>query len=113
VRSGKQPADVEKAIYAELERLMQQPIAEWELQKARNATRLGYLQTIRGAQSRATLLGTYTVKYGDPDLINTRLDRINTVGRDDVQRVAKQYLQPRNRTVVITTPAAAAARPGA
>jgi predicted Zn-dependent peptidase len=113
VRSGRQPADVEKAIYAQIERLREQPIAEWELHKAKNATRLAYLQGIRSAQSRATALGTYTVKYGDPNLINTRLDRIDAVSRDDVQRVAKQYLQPRNRTVVITTPATPAAKPAA
>jgi zinc protease len=108
VRPDKQPVDVEAAIYAEIERLMQQPIAEWELQKAKNATRLGYLQSIRSAQTRATLLGTYTVKYNDPNLINTRLDKINAVTRQDVQRVAKQYLQVRNRTVMITVPAQAA-----
>jgi zinc protease len=108
VRPDKQPADVEAAIYAEIERLMQQPIAEWELQKAKNATRLGYLQSIRSTQTRATLLGSYTVKYKDPNLINTRLGQINAVTRADVQRVAKQYLQARNRTVIITTPAPAA-----
>jgi len=115
VRAGKQPEEVEKAIYAEIERLGEQPIAEWELQKAKSTTRLGYLQGIRSAQSRATMLGTLTVKYGDPNLINTRLERIDAVSREDVQRVAKQYLQPRYRTVVITTPSAApsAAKPAA
>jgi zinc protease len=108
VRAGKQPEDVEKAVYAEIDRLMQEPIAQWELQKARNATRLGFLQGIRSAQSRATALGAYTVKYGDPNLINTQLEKIEAVSREDVQRVAKQYLQPRNRTVVITLPQTAA-----
>ena len=115
VRPDKKPGEVEAAIYAEIERLARQPIAEWELRKAKNATRLGYLQSIRGAQTRATLLGTYTVKYDDPNLINTRLDKINAVTREDVQRVAKQYLQAKNRTVIITLPATpppAATTPG-
>jgi zinc protease len=115
IRPGRKIEDVEAAIYAELERLAQQPIATWELAKAKNATRFGYLQSIRSAQTRATLLGTYTVKFGDPNLINTRLDRINAVTREDVQRVAKQYLRPDNRTVLITVPAPtpAAAAPDA
>jgi predicted Zn-dependent peptidase len=116
IRPGRKVEDVEAAIYAEVERLAQQPIAPWELAKAKNATRFSYLQSIRSAQTRATLLGTYTVKFGDPNLINTRLDRINAVTREDVQRVAKQYLRPENRTVLITAPApapAAAAAPDA
>jgi predicted Zn-dependent peptidase len=114
VRPGKKPEEVEAAIYAEIERLQQQPIAEWELEKAKNSTRFGYLQSIRGAQARATMLGTYTVKFNDPGLINTRVAGFDAVTREDVRRVAKQYLQAKNRTVIVTNPAPpAAATPGA
>jgi zinc protease len=114
IRPGKKVEEAEAAIYAEIERLQQQPIAEWELAKAKNSTRLGYLSSIRSAQARATLLGTFTVKFNDPDLINTRLAGFDAVTRQDVQRVAKQYLQSKSRTVQITNPAAApAAAPGA
>lgn len=76
--------------------------------------RLGYLQSIRSAQTRATLLGSYTVKFNDPRLINTRVAGIDAVTLQDVQRVAKQYLQSKSRTVLITNPAAASpAAPGA
>src|SRR5690606_7950 len=103
------------AIYQEIEKIIEQPIADWELQKARNATRLGYLQSIRSAQNRARMLGTYTVLFEDPNLINTRLKKIEAVTRADVQRVAKKYLQPARRTVLTTLPAPAAtpaAEPG-
>ena len=49
VRPGKKAEDVEAAIYEEIERLQQQPIAEWELEKAKNTTRFGYLQSIRSS----------------------------------------------------------------
>ena len=42
-------------------------------------------------------------------LFRSRYERIAAVTAGDVQRVAKQYLVPSNRTVVITTPKAAAA----
>jgi predicted Zn-dependent peptidase len=114
VRPGKKAEDVEAAIYAEIERLQTQPIAQWELEKAKNTTRYGYMQSIRSAQSRATMLGTYTVKFNDPALINTRVAGFDAVTRADVQRVAKQYLQAKNRTVIVTNPAPpAAATPGA
>jgi predicted Zn-dependent peptidase len=114
VRPDRKADAVEAAIYEEIAKVVQQPIADWELQKARNATRLGYLQSIRGAQTRATILGTYTVLFRDPGLINTRLQRINAVTREDVQRVAKKYLQATARTVLTTSPAPAApTTPGA
>jgi zinc protease len=114
VRPGKKSEDVEAAIYEEIERLQQQPIADWELEKAKNTTRYGYLQSIRTAQARATMLGTYTVKFDDPNLINTRVAGFDAVTREDVRRVAKQYLQAKNRTVIVTNPAPpAAAQPGA
>jgi zinc protease len=113
VRPDRKPEAVEAAIYDEIARIIQQPIAEWELQKARNATRLGFLQSIRSAQTRATILGTYTVLFRDPGLINTRLQKINAVTREDVQRVAKKYLVSTGRTVLTTLPAPAApAAPG-
>lgn len=107
VRPDKKVEDVEAAIYEEIERLKEQPIAAWELKKAKNATRFAYLQSIRSAQIRARLLGTYTVMFGDPDLINTRVDKIHAITERDVLRVARQYLQAKNRTVLITVPAPA------
>jgi predicted Zn-dependent peptidase len=114
VRPGKKADDVEAAIYAEIEKLQQQPIAQWELEKAKNTTRFGYLQSIRNAQSRATQLGIFTVKFNDPGLINSRVTGFEAVTRDDVQRVAKKYLQAQSRTVIVTNPAPQpAAAPGA
>jgi zinc protease len=114
VRPGKKAEDVEAAIYAEIEKLQQQPIAQWELEKAKNTTRFGYLQSIRSASSRATQLGVFTVKFNDPGLINTRVAGFEAVTRADVQRVAKKYLQAHSRTVIVTNPAPRpAAAPGA
>jgi predicted Zn-dependent peptidase len=97
---GKQPSDVEAAIYAEIERLQNEPVAAWELDKALNYARLRYLNGIRSAQARAAALGEYRVFYGDPNLINTRLDQLNAVTVADVQRVAKKYFVTTNRTVM-------------
>jgi zinc protease len=114
VRPGKKPEDVEAAIYAEIGRLQQQQIAEWELEKAKTTTRFAYLQGLRSAGARATQLGSLTVKFNDPGLINTRIAGFDAVTRADVQRVAKKYLQAKDRTVIVTNPAPpAAAAPGA
>jgi predicted Zn-dependent peptidase len=53
---------------------------------------------------RAVTIGQFTTYYNDPSLINTRLDKVAAVTKEDVQRVANKYLRETNRTVVITMP---------
>ena len=102
---GKDPADVEKAIYAEVEKVVKGPIQDWELEKARNAARRSLVSNLRSSLQRAILLARYAVFFDDPAIINTRYERIASLKVDDLQRVARQYLVPSNRTVVVTTPA--------
>ncbi len=54
--------------------------------------------------SLAMQLGQYAVYFNDPNLINTRMDKILAVTPADVQRVAKTYLVQNERTVVYTKP---------
>ncbi|HET9478000.1 MAG TPA: pitrilysin family protein [Pyrinomonadaceae bacterium] len=100
--------DVEAAIYEEIERLRKEPIADWELQKAKNTTRRNFINGLQSSLSRAITIGQYTVYYNDPNLINQRLDKVAAVTKQDVQRVANKYLIDINRTVVITMPKAKA-----
>ena len=95
--------DVEAAIYDEIERIKREGIADWEVQKAKNATRRNYIGGLLSSLSRANSIGQYAVYYNDPNLINTRLDKVNAVTKEDVVRVANKYLKPANRTVVVTT----------
>ncbi len=104
LRPGIKTEDVEAAIYDEIERIKRDGIADWELQKAKNTTRRNFYNSIQSSLSRAITIGQYTVYYNEPSLINTRIDKVDAVTLADVQRVANKYLQPSNRTVVITMP---------
>jgi zinc protease len=108
LRPGTKMEDVEAVIYAEIDRLKEEPIADWELQKAKNTTRRNLINGLQSSISRAITLGQYTVYYNEPGLINARLDKVAAVTKEDVQRVAKKYLVDTNRTVVITMPKAKA-----
>lgn len=108
LRPGATTDNVEAAIFEEIERLKKEPIADWELQKAKNTTRRGIVNGLQSSLSRAINLSQYAVYYNDPGLINTRLDKVSAVTKDDVQRVANKYLRETNRTVVITMPKAKA-----
>jgi predicted Zn-dependent peptidase len=106
LRPGIKTEDVEAAIYAEIERLKKEPIADWELQKAKNTTRRNFINGLQSSLNRAVTMGQYTVYYNEPNLMNTRLDKVSAVTKEDVQRVANQYLSANNRTVVVTMPKA-------
>jgi zinc protease len=104
LRPGVKSDDVETAIYDEIARLQKEPIADWELQKARNGARRNFINNLQSSLARANLISQYAVYYNDPSLINTRLDKVSAVTKEDVQRVANKYLVQTNRTVVITVP---------
>ena len=106
LRPGAKTEDVEAVIYEEIERLKKEPIADWELQKAKNTTRRNIINSLQSSLSRAITIGQYTVYYNDPGLINTRLDKVAAVTKEDVQRVANKYFADTNRTVVVTMPKA-------
>jgi predicted Zn-dependent peptidase len=106
LRPNVKAEDVEAIVYAEIDRLKKEPIADWELQKAKNTTRRNFINGLQSSLNRAVTMGQYTVYYNEPNLINTRLDKVSAVTKEDVQRVANKYLIDTNRTVVITTPKA-------
>ncbi|HEV2687961.1 MAG TPA: pitrilysin family protein [Bryobacteraceae bacterium] len=103
-RPGKDMKEVEKATYAEIDRLKSEPIADWELEKVRLAFRRQSAQQLRSTLFRAYLIGEMAVFFNDPNLINTRFAKMQNVTKADIQRVAKTYLTEENRTVITTLP---------
>jgi len=109
---GKAIEDLEAAISAEIEQLKTRPIADWEMEKARNTARRQFVGQLGQSLTRAINLAEYALIYNDPGQINTRWDRLTKLTPADVQRAAQQYLSDANRSVVITRPKPAAGRGG-
>jgi zinc protease len=101
---GKDIAAVESAIYEEIERVKTGTIEDWEIQKARNEARYDVLSSLTSSLGRAMRLADHAVYWNNPNKINTEAEEIATITIADVQRVARQYLTPANRTVVVTMP---------
>jgi predicted Zn-dependent peptidase len=104
---GKSLEDLEAAIYGEIERVKSGPISDWEIEKARNATRRQFVGGLQSSLNRAVQLAESALIYDNPGEVNTRYARLDKLTVADVQRVAKQYLTPATRSVVITRPKAA------
>jgi predicted Zn-dependent peptidase len=58
-------------------------------------------------------MGTLTVFYNDPNLINTAYEKLAAVTAEQVKQAAQKYLAPAHRSVVITLPGAGGPAAGA
>src|SRR5262249_20580673 len=108
-------ADLEQAIYSDIDGVKAGPIADAEIEKARNTARRRFMAGLESSFSPARSLALYSNFFRDPRGVNTRWDRFAKFNAADVQRVARLSLTPANRTVVISLPKppAAAAAGGA
>jgi zinc protease len=104
VAPGKNPADVEAALYDEIDKVKTGPIADWEIEKAHNSARRNQAGAATSTLTRAIQLGEYALFYNDPNLINTRTGKVLKVTAADVQRVAAKYLTKENRSVIVSIP---------
>jgi zinc protease len=112
VLPGKTLADLEAAIDAEIERVKTEPLADWEIEKARTGARRSFVNTLGSSLGKAIQLSQDALFYDQPDRINTREERMAKVTAAEVQRVARKYLVKTGRTVVLTVPKAAAPKGG-
>ena len=104
VTPGKDPKEVEKLAYDELERVKNEGVTDAEVQKVRMEVKRGKVEQLEGTLFRAEQLGADAVFYGDPNVINTGNDKLMAVTKDQIQKAARAYLTDANRTVVTTVP---------
>ncbi len=103
---GKEPAQGEKAIDAQLERMKKEPVSAEELEKAKNQVIASSIFARQTVEQKAFNLGNLAVICGDPNLINAELDRYQAVTAADIQRAAQKYFLPAQRTVLVIAPPA-------
>ncbi len=103
-KAGVDPGKVEQAIYEELERLKSEPVADNELQKAKNILLADFYRAMKTINGKANTLGSYEVFFGDYRKLFTAADEYAKVTKEDVQRVAGQYFGAKNRTVATLIP---------
>jgi zinc protease len=101
VASGKEVADAEKSLSAEIDRMKTAPVTAAELDKAKTQVVAGKLREFETNDGKASALGEAAVLYGDPKRVNTDLERLMAVTAADIQRVMQKYFTNENRVVVL------------
>jgi zinc protease len=107
--SDKKPEEAERSLLAELKRIQDAPVSAAELEKAKNQLVTSKLRERETNNGKAQALGEAAVLLGDPNRINTDVERLQSVTAADVQRVMRQYFTDTNRVVIYYLPESARA----
>ncbi|HKY08675.1 MAG TPA: pitrilysin family protein [Candidatus Binatia bacterium] len=95
---GIEPAAVEREIERGVEKVKTELVSERELQKAKNQVEAAFVFAQDSVFGQAMKIGYYEAVGGWRQM-DAYLDGIRKVTREDLRRVARQYLVPDRRTV--------------
>ena len=72
-------------------------ISEREFQKLENQFENNFVNSNSSIEGIANSLARYNVLYGDTSLINKEIEIYRSITREDIQNVAKKYLNKNQR----------------
>lgn len=98
LRDGRTHEEAETALLKEIDRVREDGITQAELDKARKQARAAFAYGTESITNQAYYLAQSAV-LGDYDWFDNYIGKLEAVTVEDVQRVAQQYLVPRNRTI--------------
>jgi len=105
ISSGQASAeDLEKIIYEEIEKIQTNGVTEKELEKVKNKAETLLISNLETFYGRAVALARYKVIQKDANLINTDMEKYSKVTVEDIQNVAKKYLNKENSVVLYYKP---------
>jgi len=108
-RPGIKVEDLEQALYVEIEALQKDGPTPQEIAKVHTQFLRQEIESRISSLFLANRIGTYTVYFNDPNLINTLYDKIAAVTPEQVKTAAQKYLVTEHRSVVTTLPGGRAA----
>ncbi|HAK00421.1 MAG TPA: peptidase M16 [Bacteroidales bacterium] len=95
---------LEAGVQKQIDRVRNELITEREFQKLRNQVESTLVNANTTIARRATTLANNHLLFGDAGRINTELDRYMAVTREDILRVAQEYLKTEYRVVLYYLP---------
>jgi zinc protease len=90
-----------QVILEEMDRMRNEPVASAELESAKEALINSFVFRFTSRFSVVTQLLMLEFDEYPADYLDTLLDRYRAVTREDVQRVARQYLRPDAATILV------------
>lgn len=91
---GSKPKKALAAMRDQIERVKAEGVTEEELEKARATMLRDEITSLMTVQSKAQRLGEAAIVRGDLASVNRDFKELTTISRDDLKRVANEYLLP-------------------
>lgn len=108
LQPGRKAEEAEKVISEEIAKLARELVPAKELEKVKNRLETSFWRNFTTSYSKAYALGFTETVLHDYRLLFSEVERYRTVTPEDIQRVAKTYLLPERRTIVVARPQKAA-----
>jgi len=102
--SGVSSEDLEKAMEAEVDKVMNTEISEEEYVKLINQVENAFVMQNQRTSGVVDNLATYYTFFKNTNLINTELEIYRSITKADLKRVASKYFNKNNRLVVYYLP---------
>lgn len=90
---------IEEGIYAEIDKIKEGDLEQEELERVVNQQRAQQIRNLSNNSGMALQFAMAHAQYGSWESVFTRLDQMEELTVDDLQRVAETYFGRRNRTV--------------
>jgi len=102
--NGKSMDALLNAIDQQIDKMKTSLISGKEYEKEMNQLELGFVYKNRTMKGVAESLSDYYLFFHNTDYINTEIDKYRSITKQDIQRVAKKYLNKNNRVVLFYYP---------
>ncbi|MDH3254387.1 MAG: insulinase family protein, partial [Acidobacteriota bacterium] len=98
---GHDNEEVQAAIREEIERIKTELISDGELAKVKTRAKASLVRSLDSNMGIARQLGYYQGIFGNWQELFRRVERIDALTKEDVQRVAQETFKDTNRTVAM------------
>ena len=92
--------DMIAEIDEEIVKIQNELISERDFQKIQNKLENSFVNANASIEGVANSLARYYMLYGDISLVNNEIDIYRSITREEIQKVAKKYLNPNQRLVL-------------
>jgi zinc protease len=97
-------ADLIREVDEEIVKIQTKLISENDFQKLKNKFDNRFVNKNGNLEGIAENLATYYLLYGDVNLINSEIDLLHSITREEIRDVALKYLNPNQRLILDYVP---------